>query len=126
MKQLFVSLAFSIVCLNANSQKTFIWCGSLIDGISSQPKKNMTIVIENNKIVAVENGFSIAGSMDKTIDLKTKTVTPGWMDMHVHLEQETNPNRYMETYTFNPADYAFQSVKYSETTLMSGFTTVVR
>src|SRR5688572_1742390 len=124
MKQLFIYLAFSIVCLNASSQKTYIWCGSLIDGISNQPKKNMTIVIENNKIVTVENGFSLAGSLDKTIDLKTKTVTPGWMDMHVHLEQETNPNSYMETYTFNPADYAFQSVKYSETTLMAGFTTV--
>ena len=124
MKQLFIFLAFSIVCLNASSQKTYIWCGSLIDGISNQPKTNMTIVIENNKIVAVENGYSKAGSGDKTIDLKTKTVTPGWMDMHVHLEQETNPNRYMETYTFNPADYAFQSVKYSETTLMAGFTTV--
>src|SRR5688572_11970421 len=124
MKQLFISLAFSIVCLSASSQKTYIWCGSLIDAISNQPKKNMTIVIENNKIVAVENGFSVPSVGDMTIDLKTKTVTPGWMDMHVHLEQETNPNRYMETYTFNPADYAFQSVKYSETTLMAGFTTV--
>jgi imidazolonepropionase-like amidohydrolase len=49
---------------------------------------------------------------------------PGWIDMHVHMEHETNPNRYMETFTMNPADYAFQSVRFSEITLMSGFTTV--
>ncbi len=47
----------------------------------------MTIVVEKNKIVAVENGFTKAGTTDKTIDLKTKTVTPGWMDMHVHMEE---------------------------------------
>lgn len=108
----------------SSAQKTYIWCGVLIDGISNEPKKNMTIVIEKNKIIAVENGFSKAGATDKSIDLKTKTVMPGWMDMHVHLEEETNPNRYMERFTYNPADYAFQSVKYAEVTLMAGFTTV--
>ena len=106
------------------SQKTYIWCGTLIDGISTEPKKNMTIVIEKNKIISVEAGYSKPGTLDKTIDLKTKTVTPGWIDCHVHLEHETNPNRYLETYTLNPADYAFQSVGFAETTLMAGFTTV--
>ena len=120
-------LLFSIFCLlsvAAFPQKTLIWCGTLIDGISNEPQKNMTIIVEKNRITAVENGFTKAGASDKTIDLKTKTITPGWIDMHVHLEHETNPNRYMETFTFNPADYAFQSVKFSETTLMAGFTTV--
>lgn len=89
----------------------------------------MTIVIEKNKIKGVEDGFSGSGSAVPQppvtiIDLKTKTVMPGWIDMHVHLEHETNPNRYMETFTMNPADYAFQSVKFSEITLMTGFTTV--
>ena len=84
----------------------------------------MTIVVEKNKIITVQNGFTTAGTSDKTIDLKTKTVTPGWIDMHVHMEFETNPNRYVEVFTSNPADYAFQSVKYAEVTLMAGFTTV--
>lgn len=113
-----------LITLNLLSQKTYIWCGTLIDGVSVEPRKNMTIVVEKNKITAVQAGFIMAGVSDKTIDLKTKTVTPGWMDMHVHMEHETNPNRYLETYTFNPADYAFQSVKYAEITLMAGFTTV--
>ena len=49
---------------------------------------------------------------------------PGLMDMHVHLEHETNPNRYLQEFTMNPADYAFQSTLYAERTLMAGFTTV--
>ena len=106
------------------SQKTYIWCGTLIDGISNEPKKNMTIIVDKNKIVAIENGFSKPATGDNSFDLKNKTVTPGWIDCHVHMEHETNPNRYLETYTLNPADYAFQSVRFAETTLLSGFTTV--
>ncbi len=120
-----LTLAFTLlIFLNLTAQKTYIWCGTLIDGISKEPQKNMTVVVEKNKIITVESGFSKPGTADKTIDLKTKTVTPGWIDMHVHMEHETNPNRYMETFTYNPADYAFQSVKFAETTLMAGFTTV--
>ncbi|NOT50773.1 MAG: amidohydrolase family protein [Chitinophagaceae bacterium] len=124
MKKLLFTLTCFCFVIVSSAQKTYIWCGTLIDGISNEAKTNMTIVIEKNKISAVENGFSTAGTADKTIDLKTKTVTPGWIDMHVHMEHETNPNRYMETFTFNPADYAFQSVKFSEVTLLTGFTTV--
>ena len=122
-KTFFISL-FLMTSAGLFAQKTYIWCGTLIDGISNEPKKNMTIIVEKNKIVAVENGFSKTGANDKTIDLKTKTITPGWIDCHVHMEHETNPNRYLETYTLNPADYAFQSVRFAEITLMTGFTTV--
>jgi imidazolonepropionase-like amidohydrolase len=124
MKKIPGLLLVLLISINLFSQKTYIWCGTLIDGVSNEPKKNMTIVVEKNKIVAVENGFSKAGPNDRSVDLKTKTVTPGWIDMHVHLEFETNPNRYLEAYTLNPADYAFMSVKFADTTLMTGFTTV--
>ncbi len=40
------------------------------------------------------------------------------------MEHETNPNRYLEAFTLNPADYAFQSVLFSNRTLMAGFTSV--
>ena len=106
------------------AQKTLIWCGTLVDGTQAAPKKNMTIVVEKNKIVSVQEGFTTATSMDKTIDLKNKTVTPGWIDMHVHLEEEINPNRFLQSFTQNPADIAFGSVRFAETTLMTGFTTV--
>lgn len=117
-----------VICLSfisiAFAQKTYIWCGSLIDGISNEVKSNMTIVIEKNKIIGIEKGFRKASNGEKTIDLRTKTITPGWIDMHVHLEFETSPSRQVEGFTYNPADYAYQSVKFSEVTLMAGFTTV--
>jgi imidazolonepropionase-like amidohydrolase len=124
MKRISILLIVFLIAASSFAQKTYIWCGTLIDGLSDEPKKNMTIIVEKDKIIGVENGFSKPGAADKTIDLKVKTVTPGWIDMHVHLEEETNPNRYLQEFTMNPADYAFQSVKFSEITLMAGFTTV--
>lgn len=123
MKFLFALCSFFIFSFS-NAQKTYIWCGNLIDGISDNARANQTIIIEGNRITGIQNGFTNAGTSDKVIDLKNKTVMPGWIDMHVHLENETNPNRYLETFTLNPADYAFASVRFAEITLMTGFTTV--
>jgi len=124
MKQLLLVVIACLVTFLSFSQKTYIWCGTLIDGVSNEPKKNMTIVVEKNKITAVDNGFTSPGTNDKTIDLKTKTVTPGWIDCHVHLSHETNPNRYLEAFQLNDVDYAYRSVLFSKRTLMAGFTTV--
>lgn len=118
-------IAISLLSLTIlNAQKTYIWCGTLIDGISNEPKKNMTIVVEKNKIIAVENGFSKPGAADKPVDLKTKTVMPGWIDMHVHFESETKKGNLADRFILNPADIAFESLKYANVTLMAGFTSV--
>jgi imidazolonepropionase-like amidohydrolase len=117
-----VILAFCIS--NLAAQKTIIWCGTLIDGVSNDAKSNMTIVVEKNKITAVVNGFSVAGAGDKTIDLKTKTVMPGWIDCHVHTESETKKGNVADKFIYNTADVAFESLQYVNVTLMTGFTTV--
>ena len=122
MKKLLVIL-LAILVQNLNAQKTIIHCGQLIDVKAAQVLKEMTIEVDGNKITNVVKGYAPAGGA-KIIDLKNRTVMPGLIDSHVHLESETNPNRYMETFTYNPADYAFQSVVFAERTLMIGFTTV--
>ena len=124
MRKNFLAFIILLLTLNLSAQKIYIWCGTLIDGVSDEPKKNMTVVIEKNKIIAVENGFSNAGGGDKTLDLKTKTVTPGWIDCHVHLSHETNPNAYIERFQLNDVDYAYRSVVFAKRTLLAGFTTV--
>lgn len=56
------------------------------------------------------DGYASAKSdQDTVIDLKTKTVMPGLIDMHVHIEGETNPNRYLEAFTLNDADVAYNA-----------------
>ena len=106
------------------AQRTFIHCGQLIDVKNATQLPAMTIVVEGNKIVEVQKGYTAASAGSTVIDLKKLTVMPGLIDMHVHLESETGPGSYLNGFTFNPADYAFQSVMFAEKTLMSGFTAV--
>ncbi len=106
------------------AQKTLIQCGTLIDGVSDSPKSQVTVTIEDNMIVSVENGYKNGGKGDQVIDLKGYTVLPGFIDMHVHMESEASRTGYMKRFTQNEADKAFESTLYAKKTLMAGFTTV--
>jgi imidazolonepropionase-like amidohydrolase len=44
--------------------------------------------------------------------------------MHVHLEEETSPTSYLEEFTLNDADVAYNAEVIAKKTLMAGFTTV--
>jgi imidazolonepropionase-like amidohydrolase len=124
---LFFTLIFSIGFLypaNVLAQTTYLHCGNLIDAKSNEPQKEMTIIVEGNKIMAIEKGYKNAPANAKTIDLKTKTVMPGWIDLHVHIESQTSKNQFVERMTLNQTDVAYRAAKYAETTLMAGFTTV--
>lgn len=84
----------------------------------------MTILVEGNKIVDLQKGYIRPSGTDKLIDLKSKTVMPGLIDCHVHITSETKKGNAADAFTLNPADIAFESLKYANVTLMSGFTTV--
>lgn len=124
MKTLLASL-FLFVTVSLTAQQTYIHCGSLFDAKSGTFKKEMTIVVEGDKIIDVMNGYAQSkSSQDVVIDLKSKSVLPGLIDMHVHIESETGPNKYLEPFVLNEADVAYNAQEIGERTLMAGFTTV--
>jgi len=124
MKKLSLFLVIASIHFTVSAQKTFIQCGKLVDAKTAKLLTSKTIVVEGNKILEVLDGYVNAGSNDKTIDLKNSTVMPGLMDMHVHIENETNPNRYLEGFTQSQADIAYGSLRFAERDLMAGFTSV--
>jgi imidazolonepropionase-like amidohydrolase len=118
-----------ILCLfaGANSllaQKTLIHCGKLVDVKTGTVLNEMTITVEGKKIIAVDKGFLQAAQGDQLIDLRTKTVLPGLIDMHVHLESQASKDSFLKRFTLNDADIAFESTVYARVTLLAGFTTV--
>jgi imidazolonepropionase-like amidohydrolase len=113
-------LAGSIV----HAQRSILHCGKLIDVVNSKVLTNYSIVTEGSKITDIREGFVKPEGTDKVIDLKNKTVMPGLMDMHVHIESETKKGATADRFIMNPADIAFESVRNANTTLMAGFTTV--
>ena len=124
MKHTLSLLLACFVSMTTFAQETLLHCGKIIDTQNGKVLKEQTITVLGNQIVSVEKGYASAKSGQKVIDLKTKTVMPGFIDMHVHIEGETNPKQYLETFTKNEADVAFTAAEIAERTLLSGFTTV--
>ena len=125
MKKLFLLLSLLYFsCFNPLFSATVIHAGLLINGESSFPTPEMSIVIEGSKIQAIETGYITPDSEDDFIDLSGYTVLPGLMDMHVHLSSEYSKNSYQEKISLNAGDYAIRAVSNAEKTLMAGFTSV--
>ncbi|MEE2801754.1 MAG: amidohydrolase family protein [Bacteroidota bacterium] len=121
---LLVCLAFAKAYSQQPSTTTFIHAGHLLDAKKGEWQTEMTLIIEGNKIQSVQKGYKTPTGQINLIDLKDQWVMPGFTDMHVHMETEYNPHAYVQKYVDDPADVAYDSVKYAEITLLSGFTTV--
>ena len=106
------------------AQNTILHCGKFIDGKSDDAKSEVSIVVAENKIIEIKNGYIDGNENDTIIDLRNQTVMPGLMDMHVHLSGELSRQSYSERFYMNPEDVAFRSVPFARRTLMAGFTTV--
>src|SRR5579872_5734322 len=65
-------------------QVTVIKAGTLIDGTSSSPRTNQTIVIRGNRIESVGANVAVPTGA-KVIDLSNMTVLPGMIDAHTHI-----------------------------------------
>jgi imidazolonepropionase-like amidohydrolase len=80
--------ALLFLTVNVDGQQTdqliYIRAGKLFDGKSGSLRSNVTIEIQNKKIVSVrENPVLKPGA--KIIDLGAKTVLPGLIDTHTHI-----------------------------------------
>ncbi len=115
---------FTILSIQLNAQRLVIHCGALVDVTEEKMLTEQTIVVEGDRIVEVRKGYMTPASGDSLIDLSAYTVLPGFMDMHVHLEGESNPTEYLSRFQDNPADIAYDAAVYARRTLMAGFTTV--
>lgn len=120
----FLLVSISLFTSMLFAQETYLQCGSIVDVKSGKILSEKTIVISGKNIESIENGYKTGNAEDIIIDLKDKTVLPGFIDMHVHIESQSSPRSYVERYTLNDADVAFQSTIYAKKTLMAGFTTV--
>lgn len=59
------------------AQSTYVHAGTLIDGKADEPRSRVTIVVEDDRIAAVEDGFVEPGEGDRLVDLSDAVVMPG-------------------------------------------------
>ena len=110
--------------LTVTAQTTYLHCGKLFDSKTGEIKTQQTIIVDGERIKEVKPGYLTPGQGEKLIDLKAKTVYPGFIDLHVHIESESNPQKYLDRYRLNEADIAYDAQVFAKRTLMGGFTTV--
>ena len=116
---------FLFIHLTSNAQDYYIHAGKLFDSKQGKMLNNMTIIVSGKKILDVKKGFEYSkNDNDIIIDLKNSTVMPGFIDLHVHIESEYNPEKYLNEFTAEESEIAFSSLKFAKRTLMAGFTTV--
>jgi len=123
MKKSFILLFSLLFIQNILSQTTYILCGKLVDTKSGKIESKKTILVEKTKIIDVMDGYIMPKGAN-LIDLRDNVVMPGLIDMHVHLEMEYDNKTQIRKYITDEADIAYNSVKFAETTLLNGFTTV--
>jgi imidazolonepropionase-like amidohydrolase len=109
---------------SATQAATLIHSGRVIDGLTDKVLTDHTVVVDAGKIVAIEPGFRAGGGGDQVIDLKSGTLLPGLMDMHVHVTSEYSRTSEIDNFKENETDVAIEGVVYAERTLLAGFTTV--
>jgi imidazolonepropionase-like amidohydrolase len=82
-----------------------------------------TIVVDGGRIVSVSAGYQPAGG--QLIDLKDRTVLPGLIDAHVHLDSDRAGNEgQLAEFTDSVPLRAFETQMNGMKTLRAGFTTV--
>lgn len=111
--------------LRADASDVLIHAGTFIDGTGTAPRHQVSIVVHDDKIVGIDNGFAAAAGA-QVIDLSQATVMPGFIDCHVHLSAKlpSRTNATEDWLTHSDIDRAFDAAVFMKQMLYQGFTSV--
>src|SRR3984957_20674634 len=101
-----------------------IHAGVLLADPDIQPKSEQSILIEDERIKAVSDGFIDPPPGGDLVDLRKKFVLPGLIDCHVHLTAQLDQGYRLRTVEDSDPKVAFNAAHNAAITLAAGFTTV--
>lgn len=124
LKTLVIGVASLFASSLSLASEVLINADAYVDVKSGKVISNTSVLIKDNQIVAVGKQGKIKASSDaKVLNLKGKTLLPGFMDMHVHLTGDAEDNFLASKGNSIPRQ-TVKAVKNAKKTLMAGFTTV--
>lgn len=113
-----------VVCLLASSlfaQTTAIRAGRLIDGQSDKVLEDVTVLVDNNKILSIGKDLAVPANAT-VIDLRDKTVLPGLIDVHTHIMSVGGEDYGAELYKSSIPFRTLCAVASARKALWRGFT----
>lgn len=113
----------SVAEINAQEDKYVIHCGQWFNSENASIEPEAYIYIDGNQISDVRPTFS-SETDRKLIDLSDYLLSPGWIDMHVHLETEYDKNTYIRRFRVEQGYKALKAFANGMKLLKAGFTTV--
>ena len=121
-------LLLPFTALAADSYQ-IIHAGTLLADARDKVKTEQTILVKNDRIAAVRDGYLTAADFDEVeaaavIDLKDKFVLPGLIDSHTHITWELDKSNVIDNVTKTQADTAIRGVAFARKVLAAGFTSV--
>ena len=100
-----------------------ILVGNLVPDATTDPTGPAVILVEDGLIKAIAKGSANPFQADTVVDLSTKTVVPGLIDLHVHLTGD--PGGDFRDEAVDPDEWGVvMGVKNAALTVKAGFTTV--
>jgi imidazolonepropionase-like amidohydrolase len=124
------TLILGLLCLLAQSapaqaaEVLALQCGDTFDSKTARLVGARTIVTGADGRIAQVLPGKVAAPGAQVVDLSGQTCMPGWIDLHVHLDGESNPKQYEEGFRLDPIDFGYRALAYADRTLKAGFTTV--
>jgi imidazolonepropionase-like amidohydrolase len=107
----------------AHADTTVIHAGRLITDAAKPARGPSTIVVSDGRIASVSDGHVAPPDGARLVDLKDKTVLPGLIDAHVHLNGDPGTPFWREAIDTSEDSVAY-GLKNARITLKAGFTTV--
>jgi len=106
-----------------------IHAGTLLADAREAVLTEQSIIIRNNEIVEVRDGYVSPGQVSGTanarvIDLSNQFVMAGLIDSHTHILSQQEPNRREVRVTRSSQLSTLMGVEYGMRTLRAGFTTI--
>lgn len=113
-------IAFSF---SSFAESTYVIAGKLLNPLNGEITENAVIVIDGDRVVAVNDDETGLPADANIVDLSDHFVLPGVMDMHTHIVANLD-KFYFAGYFQSPHRAVIGGVVNAEKTLMAGFTTI--
>jgi imidazolonepropionase-like amidohydrolase len=119
------AMTFSASAYAQDNGTRHVWCMAIIDpSLSDKPLPDRTIIIKDDKIVEIKEGYIDPGNGGLIVDQKQSYCLPGLTDAHTHMDHQFEAGNYSVRLTRTPADSALKATTFAAKTLLAGFTTV--